>query len=130
MNPRPVSALVMGIIALLFGGLTLFSGGTNLFGGGDAGNYVGFVLWFNFLAGFAYILAGIGLILWQHWAIPLAGGIAAATVLVFIAFGIHIAMGGLYETKTLGAMVLRSGVWIAIAWLSRKAWNRISTPNP
>lgn len=124
MNPRPVSALVMGVFGLLFGGLTLFSGGTNLFGGGDAGNYVGFVLWFNFLAGFAYILAAVGLILWRHWAVTLAGVIAAATVLVFVAFGIHILTGGLYETKTLGAMVLRSGAWIAIAWFSRKAWSK------
>jgi hypothetical protein len=27
-----------------------------------AGNAVPFVLWFNFLAGFAYILAGLGLL--------------------------------------------------------------------
>jgi len=64
---------VMSIIAVVFGLLTIKSGGMVLFTEGDAhqaaGNYVPFVLWFNFLAGFVYILAGIGL--WrQHSFAP------------------------------------------------------------
>jgi hypothetical protein len=37
------------------------SGGRALFGGADMGAVVPFVLWFNFLAGFAYVAAGLGL---------------------------------------------------------------------
>ena len=55
-----------------------------------AGDYVPFVLWFNFLAGFAYIVAGAGLFLWRQWAVKLSLFIALATLLVFAAFGIHI----------------------------------------
>ena len=33
-----------------------------------AGHYVPFVLWFNFLAGFAYIVAGVGLWMRRRWA--------------------------------------------------------------
>jgi hypothetical protein len=44
--------------ALVFGLLTIVSGSQGLFGGHQQkaalGNYVGFVLWFNFLAGFAF----------------------------------------------------------------------------
>lgn len=68
--------IVVAIIAVIFGAITLFAGGSVLFIDGDArasaGNYVPFVLWFNFIAGFAYILAGIGLLLWRNWAINLA----------------------------------------------------------
>ncbi|MEZ4618290.1 MAG: hypothetical protein R2867_22630 [Caldilineaceae bacterium] len=52
----------MSIVAILFGLLTILSGGRTLFNAEAqqlAGNYVPFVLWFNFLAGFAYVIAGL-----------------------------------------------------------------------
>ncbi len=119
--------LVFAIFATVFGVMTLFSGGSVLLVDGqvriDAGNYVPFVLWFNFLAGFAYILAGIGLYLWQQWALNLSMWIAIATLLVFAAFGFHIISGGEFEQRTLAAMTLRSTVWLVIAWFTHKAWN-------
>ena len=39
---------------------------------------------------------------------------------MFAAFGLHVAQGGAYETRTMGAMILRSVVWIAIAWIARR----------
>ena len=58
-GPRPGWAKPAAIAAGVFGVLTLYSGGMALFGGELAraavGNAVPFVLWFNFLAGFAYI---------------------------------------------------------------------------
>ena len=39
----------------------------------------------------------------------------SATVLVFAAFGVHVWSGGAYELRTVGAMSLRSIVWISIA---------------
>ncbi len=117
--------IAIAIFAIIFGSMTLFSGGAVLFvdgqGRADAGNYVSFVLWFNFIAGFAYILAGIGIFLMKQWAARLAMLIAITTLIVFAAFGIHIISGGAYETRTLAAMVLRSTVWLAIAWYTRKA---------
>ena len=110
--------------AVLFGTLTIIAGGNALFNGEAqqlAGNYVGFVLWFNFLAGFAYVLSGAGLFLWRPWAATLSLLIAAATLLVFAAFGLHILSGGAYEMRTVGAMVLRSAVWLAIALFARRA---------
>lgn len=47
------------IVAIVFGALTIISGGRALFGGVDMGAVVPFVLWFNFLAGFAYVAAGL-----------------------------------------------------------------------
>jgi uncharacterized membrane protein (DUF2068 family) len=80
-----------------------------------AGNYVAFVLWFNFLAGFVYIVAGIGLWLQQRWSVWLAILIAAATLLIFAVFGVQIWRGGSYEMRTVAAMALRALAWLAIA---------------
>lgn len=118
-TPRPRWVAWAGSAAALFGILTLISGGTALFGGPAAraavGNAVPFVLWFNFLAGFAYVAAGAGIVLRRAWAVPLAGLIAGATVLVFAAFLWHVAGGGAYEARTVGALLLRSGFWSVLA---------------
>lgn len=105
------------VVALIFGVLTIISGGRTLFNAAaqqQAGNYVPYVLWFNFLAGFAYVIAGIGLWLQQRWSIWLASVIAAATLLVFATFGFQIWAGGAYEMRTVGAMGLRAVVWLLI----------------
>ena len=116
----------MAVLAIAFGLLTIASGGRTLFGAEavrqSAGAYVPFVLWFNFAAGFAYVVAGAGLWLQRLWAVRLAAAIAAATLLVFAAFGVHVMTGGAYEMRTVAAMTLRSVVWLGIAWLaSRRA---------
>ena len=69
------------VVAVVFGVATIRAGGSVLFGDGAqaAGNVVGFVLWFNFLAGFAYVAAGAGLWLRRRWSAQLALTIAAAT---------------------------------------------------
>lgn len=123
-NTRPRWAIAVGIFAGLFGFLTLKSGGEVLFidgaGRQAAGNYVPFVVWFNFLAGFAYIAGGAGLAMWRAWAAPLATATALLTVVTFTAFGFHILMDGAYEDRTIGAMALRSLVWVAIAFVLRR----------
>jgi len=110
---------IIGITALVFGLLTIGSGGRALFGGEAARAAVGaavpFVLWFNFAAGFAYVVAGFGLMRRSPWAVWLSALIAAATVLVFAAFAIHVLLGGPFETRTVGAMTLRSVLWVAFA---------------
>lgn len=110
----------LGALAIVFGLATLASGGRALFGGAEARAAVGaavpFVLWFNFLAGFAYLGAGAGLILGLRWAAPLSAAVAFATLAVFLAFGLHVAAGGAYEMRTVAAMTLRTGLWAAIAF--------------
>lgn len=118
MTARPRSLTIAATVAVIFGLLTILSGGRALFGGVDMGAVVPFVLWFNFGAGFAYVLAGIGLWRGEGWAPMLALGIAVATAAVFAAFLWHVASGDAWETRTMGAMVLRTGIWTAIAALA------------
>lgn len=117
-------------VAVLFGVLTVFSGGRALFGSEEAraavGNAVPFVLWFNFLAGFAYVVAGIGLFLRLRPAVWLSAGILGTTFLAMLALGVHVMQGGAFEMRTVGAMILRTGVWAIItfvAWQSSVAQN-------
>lgn len=113
-----LNRLVAGF-ALIFGALTILSGGRVLFGGPEAqaaaGNAVHFVLWFNFLSGFAYVAAAVGILLLKRWARHLAIALAITIVAVFALFGWHVLSGGAYEMRTVGAMTLRSAVWIGIA---------------
>ena len=116
--PRPRWAIAAALVAIIFGAITIVVGGKTLFSTEEraaAGNIVPFVLWFNFIAGFAYVIAGYGLFLWKPWAAWLSGAIAVATIAVFIAFGLHVYLGGTFEARTVGAMIIRSAVWIVIA---------------
>lgn len=111
---------IAGGVAIAFGVLTIFSGGRTLLGSADMGAVVPFVLWFNTLAGLAYFVAGLGLWQGRRWAWPLSFAIFAATLLVFAAFGLHIARGGAFEMRTVFAMALRSTVWGSIALVARQ----------
>lgn len=123
---RGLRIWIIALVAIAFGLLTIKQGSTVLFGGdaarAAAGNYVLGVLWFNFLAGFAYVFAGIGLWLRQRWAVWLAMAIAVATALAFAAFGAYIFFGAAYEQRTVMAMGLRTVVWALIATV---AWRSV-----
>lgn len=123
-NKRPKWLTIVSIVVILFGVATIKEGGTVLFteaGKISAGNFVPFVLWFNFIAGFAYILAGIAFLKLKSCVRRLATVIAVSTVIVFIMFGIHIFNGGAYELRTVMAMILRSTLWISVAVAALRA---------
>jgi hypothetical protein len=121
-RPNLLWIRIAGVIGALFGLMTLREGAAVLFVDGAArvaaGDYVPFVLWFNFLAGFAYVVAGTGLVFGRPWAGRIALVIAVATLGVFVAFGMHIVGGGAFEMRTVVAMTLRSVIWCSIAALS------------
>lgn len=110
---------LIATVAIGFGLLTIWSGGSVLFGSEEArdaaGDYVPFVVWSNFVAGFFYVVAGGGL--WQRWTWTpwLAAAIAVGAVGTYLAFGLHVLSGGPYEMRTVVAMAVRTGVWIGIA---------------
>ena len=114
---------IAGGVAIAFGVLTVFSGGRTLLGSADMGAVVSFVLWFNTLAGLAYVVAGLGLWQRRRWAWPLSFVIFAATLLICAAFGLPVAQGGVFEMRTVYAMALRSAVWGWIAWVTCQAFS-------
>lgn len=128
--PRSVPLLAASILAVAFGLLTLKEGGTTLFGGevagAAAGNYVPFVLWFNFFAGFAYVAVGTGLWLQRRWAAYGSVAIVGATAAIFFAFGVHVLLGGAFEARTGVAMTLRTALWAGISIVAWRALLRMA----
>lgn len=110
---------ILSAVGVVFGALTVFSGWQGLFGDAATraalGHTVGYVLWFNFLAGFAYMAAGWGLWRGARWGLWLATALALGTALVAAAFGVHVLGGGAFEMRTVAALALRFGFWAAVA---------------
>jgi len=82
------------------------------------GNYVLLVVWANFMSSFLYLFAFYGILNLKKWAIkPL---IAALVILILagIGFFIHINGGGLYETKTIGALTFRFTVTLIFTFFT------------
>ena len=118
----------LAMLGLVFGLATLFSGGNVLFGPEEArqqaGAYLPWVVWFNFLMGFVYLAAGAGLWGGRRWGALLAAGITAATLLALAGFLVQVSQGVPYEMRTLAALPFRAAVWAVIALLAwRKAKN-------
>lgn len=111
---------IAGAAGIVFGLLTVASGARALFGGADMGTVVPFVLWFNFCAGFAYIVGGFLLLTSHRRALPVALAILIATVGVFVAFGARVLSGDAYEMRTLGAMTLRTVFWCGMVWAATR----------
>lgn len=100
------------IVLILFGLLTLFLSSSiilDLFGIREKeGAYVLFVVWANFVSSLLYLIAAYGLLNLQKWTpAPL---LISAVILILAFFGLlwHIDNGGIYETKTVGAMIFRT----------------------
>ena len=128
-SKRSIATWLIAGFAILFGLLTLKSGGAVIFIDGPArvaaGNYLPFVVWFNFLTGFAYIIAGVGIWLNTAWARPLALLILIATLVAFAILGVAIINGSAYESRTIAAMSLRSVVWALISVFLYKKASRV-----
>ncbi|MEN9404504.1 MAG: hypothetical protein RL091_3207 [Verrucomicrobiota bacterium] len=99
----------LALAAIVFGLVTIVRGGRALFGSMEVraamGHTVPFVLWFNFLAGFLYVLAGAGSLWGNRRAADLSLLLAISTLVIFVAFGVHVFGGGAYEIRTVGAMI-------------------------
>lgn len=109
---------------ILFGALTVFSGGRHLLIWNELqseGRH--FHLWilvFNFIAGFFYILAGISLLKEKNWGPFLVYSIASATAVFYAVFIIIVLNGSPYEKQTLYAMGFRTLFWLSASVMVRK----------
>lgn len=129
---RNIWRWLAGGLAVAFGLATLFEGAHTLFGGPEAraaaGNVVPFVLVFNFAAGFVYVATGLASLAARPWAVGLARALAIATLLVFVAFGVHVLLGGAFAPRTVVAMTLRTAFWFAQWFALRSLLHPRSTP--
>jgi len=117
------------IVLAIFGLITLFLSGSvilDLFGvRAREGNYVLFVVWANFLSSILYLFAAFGFLKTKKCTTHILGISAILLIVAFIGLIIHINSVGIYETKTIGAMIFRITLTLVFAIL---AYFTISKP--
>ncbi len=123
--------IILAIILTAFALITLYLSSSVIFDWfgirEKEGNYVLLVIWANFISSFLYLLSIYGIIKLRAWAIkPLIG---AFTILVFVGifFYVYIHSGGVYETKTIGALFFRTLltlIFMFFTYLTTIKWKR------
>lgn len=113
---------ITGAVIAFFGILTLFMSTSVIFGLFDIrekeGNYVLFVVVANFICAFLYLAAAYGFFTRQKWTTMILNLSVAVLVITFIGLGIHIFSGGIYEYKTVVAMIFRTFLTVGFAFIS------------
>jgi hypothetical protein len=121
---KSIVLYISGFIIALFGIVTLFMSTAVIFGLFDIrekeGNYVLFVVIANFLCAFLYMAAAYGFFTKRKWTTMVLNFSVGILVIAFIGLGIHIYSGGIYEEKTVYAMMFRTFVTIGFLLISLK----------
>lgn len=112
------------VFLILFGLVTLFMSSSIIFDWFDIrekeGNYVGGIVWANLVCAILYLIAAYGIFKNQTWArFPLTISLIIL-IIAYIGLFIHINNGGLYETKTIGAMAFRIGLTAIFLFITSK----------
>ncbi|HMR86810.1 MAG TPA: hypothetical protein PKD51_01585 [Saprospiraceae bacterium] len=120
-------------IATLLGGfglLTLFLSSSvifDLFGiRAREGNYVLFVVWSNFISSVLYFFAAYGFVKHKIWTAALLSFSAFILIAAFIGLNIHASSGGLYETKTISAIIFRISITLVFTLIAYFSINKYS----
>ncbi len=122
MKKHKILRFVTLFILTAFALLTLFLSSSVIFDWfgirAKEGNYVPLVVWANLISSGLYLIAAYGLLKLKKWTVrPLL-------VSVFILIGalvglyLHIEAGGLYETKTIGALFFRAALTLVFSFLA------------
>ena len=97
---------------ICFGLLTLFLSSSVIFDWfgirEKEGNYVLFIVWANFVSSLIYLLSAYGFIRLKKWTPKLLSASVVILVLAFIGLLIYIKLDGIYEVKTVKAMIFRT----------------------
>ena len=107
--------LIAAVLAF-FGLITLFLSSSVIFDlfniREKEGNYVLFIVWANFVSSVIYLFAAYGFITHKKWAALILSASVIILILGLLGLFIHINAGGIYETKTIGAMFFRIALTI------------------
>lgn len=127
MKNRKTLRYILAALVAIFGLITLFLSSAiilDLFNIREQeGNYVLLVVWANWFCSLLYLPAVYGFIKRKHWTLPLLLASTGVLLFAFIGLLIHINSGGLYETKTIGALIFRTVVTLIFALM---AWITIN----
>ena len=113
-----ITAIVITIFALL----TIFMSTSVIFDlfhiREKEGNYVMFVVITNFVVGITYLFSAYGLFTEKIWTTKLLATSSLILIIGFISLLIYTNTGGIYKTKTIGAMIFRISLSIIFTFIS------------
>jgi len=117
--------IVTAVFLMVFGILTLILSSSILFDWfglrAKEGNYVQFIVGTNLLCALLYLAASFGLVVKKRWVYKLLWIALILLVVGIIGLIVHIYVGNLYETKTVGAMIFRILLTIGFLILAKKS---------
>ena len=115
-------SMLSAIILLIFALLTLFMSSSVIFDWfnirAKEGNYVLFIVWMNFICSFLYLLAVYGFVKSKTWTFYVLLSALVLLILGFVVLLFHIKNGGIYETKTITAMLFRMMFTLAFSLIA------------
>lgn len=127
MKLKTVYRYAIAVIITAFGLLTLFLSSSvvfDLFGIREKeGNYVLFVVVANLISSLLYLLAAYGIIVNKTWTTKVLSSSVFLLIIALAGLFVHINTGGIYETKTIGAMIFRISLtllFVAASFLLNK----------
>ncbi len=116
------------VLLATFGLITLFLSGSvifDLFGMREKeGNFVPFVVAANFFVALGYLASLPGFYGRKNWAVSILFIAALLLLVTFAGLMVHINTGGVYETKTVGALLVRIALAVLFAFLGRRLMMR------
>ena len=102
---------LIAAILFIFGAITLFLSSSVLFDWfgirAKEGNYVLFIVISNFIVSILYLFAAYGFLKIKMFTAKLLYASAVILIAAFAGLLLYINAGGIYETKTIGAMIFR-----------------------
>ncbi|MBK7036767.1 MAG: hypothetical protein KBF42_00535 [Chitinophagales bacterium] len=119
---KKIIPYLLATILAGFGLLTLFLSTSvifDLFGiRAKEGNYVLFVVWSNFISSILYLFAAYGFIKNKKWTVTLLSISTAILIAAFIGLNIYANSEGIYETKTMSAMIFRTAITLVFTTIA------------
>ena len=117
MNRNKILRIIVAIALIAFALVTIFMSSSVLFDWfgirAKQGNYVPFIVWTNFVAGFLYLISAYGILKSNKWAVKILIFAEVLLILAFIGLSIHIDQGRTFELQTIKAMLFRITVTLA-----------------
>lgn len=129
---KKILPYILAIVLTGFGLLTLFLSTSVIFDLFNVrereGNYVLFVVWSNFISSIIYLFAAYGILKRKKWTTLWLAASAGILIAALIGLKFHINAGGIYETKTAGAMIFRIGLTVIFTNSSYFLFNNKKLP--
>ena len=122
MKNRTIITTISAIVLALFALLTLFLSSAVIFDWfgirAKEGNYVLFIVWANFICSVLYLIAVYGFLKRVKWTVWVLLTALLILIAAFVALQFYIGNGGIYEAKTVKAMIFRMLVTLSFSLIA------------